>query len=290
MRIAIFGGGGFIGRALQEKAQGRHEVFAFSHADYDIGRPATFASKLAAAKPDAVINLAAILGTLKESPSIRDIYAVNVMGNLNILAAAYAAGARNYIFSSSIVVHGENKIGEHQKRTSLFNPKHGYAASKAAAEYSMQQYLREAPEIKIAAVRPANVLGQGTVLPHAPIEFIKTALAGKPIEIYGEGRHEREWVWVDDAAEGILAALDYAGKAAPGYYPFFLSAARISMRDLAEKVAGKLGGKVIYAPSTAQAFTLTSEMEESQKILGWRPQVDMDGMVERLTAILRSPA
>ncbi len=288
MRIAIFGGKGMLGRAIEAKAKGIHETAVFDLPEYDVRKPETFAAELAAAKPDAVINLAGIFGGVKESPPISKLFEINVMGNLNVLQAAKDSGAKNYVFTSSMTVHGENKIGEHQKRFSLFNPKHGYAASKAAAEYSMQQYLREAPEIKIAAVRPANVLGQGTVLPHAPIEFIKTALAGKPIEIYGEGRHEREWVWVDDAAEGILAALDYAGKAAPGYYPFFLSAARISMRDLAEKVAGKLGGKVIYAPSTAQAFTLTSEMEESQKILGWRPQVDMDGMVERLIEGLKT--
>ena len=289
MKLVIFGANGFIGKALQERARGAHEVAAFSRSTkQDVRHPETFAQQLAAEKPDAVINLSAILGTMKEAPSIIDLFETNVMGNLNILKASYEAGVKNYIFSSSMVVHGENKIGDHQKRFSLFNPKHGYSASKAAAEFSAMQFLKEASEMKIVTPRFANVLGKGTYLPHAPIEFIKTVLDGKDIEIYGDGRHEREWIWVDDVAEGILKAVEYVAAAKPGYYPFFLSSSRISMRDLAKKVADKLGGKVIFTPSTKQAFTLTADSSESQALLNWFPKNNIDDMIEKLINIFRS--
>ena len=288
MKLVIFGGNGFIGKALQEKARGVHEVVVFSHSTGDVQRSETYAPQLVALKPDVVINLAALLGTMKEFPSIQSLFETNVMGNLKVLRASYDAGVRNYIFASSMTVHGENKVGEHQKRFSLFNPKHGYAASKAAAELSMMQFLKEAPEIKIVAVRPTMVLDKNTSLPHAPIEFIKTILARKDIEIYGEGRHEREWIWIDDVVEGILKAVDYGVTAKPGYFPFFLSASRIAMRDLAEKIAHKLGGKVVFTPSTAQAFTLTSDMPESQTLLKWFPKNNLDDIIDKLISILRS--
>ncbi len=283
MKIAIFGGNGFIGRALEKKAREEsYEISIFDLPKYDVEHPETFTVELAAEKPDAVINLAGIFGGVKESPPVRKLFEINVMGNLNVLKAAYDAGARIYIFLSSMGAHGENKLGEHQKRFSLFNPQSGYQASKAAAEYSMQQFLREAPDMRIVALRATMVLDKGTQLQHAPIDFIKTILAGKDIEIYGEGRHEREWIWVDDVADGILRAIEYGARANSGYYPFFLSSGRISMRDLAEKIVSKMGGKVVFTPSTKQAFTLTSDMEESQSALGWVPKYDMDMMIDKL--------
>ena len=288
MKIVIFGGNGFIGKALQEKARGSHEVAVFDLTKEDVRDLGTFKKQLLAEKPDAVINLAAILGTIKEAPSVQDLFETNVMGNLKVLKASSDAGIKNYIFASSMTVHGENKIGDHQTRFSLFNPKHGYSASKAAAEFSMIQFLKEAPGMKIVTVRPTMVLGKGTYLPHAPIEFIKTILVGKDIEIYGEGRHEREWVWIDDVVEGILAAVEYGASAKPGYYPFFLSSNRVAMRDLAEKIAAKLGGKVIFTPSTTQAFTLTSDFAESQFILKWFPKNDIDNIIDKLINIFRN--
>ncbi|MEK7464439.1 MAG: NAD(P)-dependent oxidoreductase [Patescibacteria group bacterium] len=288
MKIVIFGGQGFIGKALQEKAKGTHDVVIFDLTKEDVRNTETFTRGLGIEKPDVVINLAAILGTMKEAPGIQDLFETNVMGNLKVLKAAHEAGVKNYIFTSSMTVHGENKIGEHQTQFSNFSPKHGYSASKASAEFSMMQFIKEAPEMKIVTVRPTMVLGKNTYLPHAPIEFIKTALAHKDIEIYGEGRHEREWIWIDDVAEGILKAVEYGTVAEPGYYPFFLSSNRISMRDLATKVASRLESKVVFTPSTTQAFTLTSNFSESQKLLKWFPKNNIDDIIEKLVNIFNS--
>lgn len=287
MKLTIFGGQGFIGKVLQEKAKKLHDVSVFDLTKEDIRKPDTFKNYLEEIKPDIVINLAAILGTMKSSPSVEDLFETNTMGNLRLIKAVYDVGIKNYVFASSMTVHGENKIGEHHKRFSSFNPKQAYAASKASAEFGMMQFLKEAPELKTVTVRPTMVLGKGTYLPHAPIEFVKTALLGKDIEIYGEGSHEREWIWIDDVVEGILKSVDFGISAKPGYYPFFLSHNRISMRDLAKKVAERLGTKVIFTPSTNQAFTLTADSAESQSILGWSPQKNMDDIISELLEIFR---
>jgi UDP-glucuronate 4-epimerase len=282
MKIALFGGKGFIGKALRERLGQGHTVVVFDQPEFDIRDEHTFAPALAHEKPDAVINLAAILGTMKESPSIESLFDTNVQANLKLATAARSAGVKVYVFASSMTVHGENQIDQHQTRLSVFNPKHGYSASKAAAEYSLMQFAKEAPDMKLIAVRPTMVLGKGTYLPHAPIEFVKTILSGKNIELYGEGRHEREWIWLDDVTYGMQRAAEFGVTAKPGYHPFFLSGNRISMRDLAEKVAAQLGGKVTITPSTSQAFTLTADSTDSYELLGWKPSIDIDAMIEKI--------
>ncbi|MDP3956376.1 MAG: NAD(P)-dependent oxidoreductase [bacterium] len=288
MKIIIFGGRGFIGKALEEKIRtGSHEIAVFDLPSEDIQKPETFQNRLLSEHADVVINLAAILGGMKGGPTIQDLFEVNVMGNLKLLKSSYDAGIRNYVFISSLTVHGENNIGDHKKITSPFNPKHGYGASKSAAEFSMMQFLKEAPDMKIVTVRLTMVLGKDTNLPHAPIEYIKAILAGRDIEMYGEGRHEREWLWIDDAAEGIVRAAEYGASASPGYHPFFLSCNRIAMRDLAEKIAKKLGGKVVFTPSTTQSFTLTSDASETKKILNWLPKNNIDDIIDKLIVLSR---
>lgn len=286
MKIALFGGNGFIGNALQKSGAHDHDIVVFDLNTGDIRNPETFTRQLVSTNPDVVINLAAVLGTMTSAPSVLALYETNVMGNLKVLKASYEAGVRKYIFASSLTVHGENTINDHRTRSSPFNPKHGYSASKASAEFSMMQYLIEAPDMSIVTVRPTMVLGEGTYLPHAPIEFIRAILAGKHIEIYGEGRHEREWIWIDDVVDGILKATEYVTATQSGYHPFILSGNRIAMRNLAEMIAAKLEGKVVFMPSTTQAFTLTSDFAESQSLLKWMPKNTLDTMVEKLTAIL----
>jgi len=288
MNIIIFGGNGFIGRVLQEKVKNHgHEFSVLDLPEEDILKPETFADKVKSFSARAIINMAGVLGGVKDAPPVQKMFEVNAMGNLKLLEVARLAGVKNYIFMSSPTVHGENTIGSHQERFSPFNPKHGYGASKAAAELSMKQFAKENPKMKITAVRPTMVLGQNAKLPHAPVDFIKTVISGKPIEIYGAGHHEREWIWIDDVAEGITRSIEYCAAAEPGYYPLFLSGNRIAMRDLAEKVASKLGGKVVFTPSTKQSFTLTTNYEESQKILNWRPQNDINDIIEKLIIFLK---
>lgn len=287
MSITIFGGKGFMGKALQEKLRLEHNITVFDLPESDIKNPETFKGRFLAAKPDTVINLAAILGGVKNSLSINDFFEVNVMGNLKLLKISYEIGVRNYIFLSSLSIYGENKIGEHRLLSSPFNPKHSYGASKAAAELGMMQFMKEASEMKIITLRPTMVLGENTPISHAPIEFIKTLLSGKDIEIYGDGLHEREWLWIDDMIRGIIKAVEYSSKSNPGYHPFILSGNKISMRDLANKIIAKLGGRISFRPSTAQAFTLTSDASETTKILNWRLENDISAIIDKLSAALK---
>ncbi len=280
MRVAVFGARGFIGKTFVQSAPVGHELFLFNRPDTDVRKPESFAEKLKEIKPDMVVNLSALLGTLLLSLPVREMFKTNTMGSLNVAYAAHDAGARSYIFTSSVVVHGENKKGKHLGRFSSFAPKHSYGASKAAAEYALEQFTKQEADMSIVTLRPSLVVGEGTEVSLPPIEFVRDALKGKEIQIFGDGLHEREYVSVSDVAKGIWKAIEWSITADKRYHPFFLTGNRISMRNLAEKVVKKFGGKVVYVPKTLQTFSLTTDPSDSKTELGWEVKDGLDSILD----------
>lgn len=284
MRIAVFGGRGFIGKEFVRLTPGSHEVFLFNRPEADIQTPESYREKLKEVGPDVVVNLAAKIGTLLTSISAKEMFEINTLGSLNLAYASIDAGAKSYIYTSSTVVHGENKKGEHHNRFALFAPKHPYSASKAAAEYALEQFAKEQTGMGIVTLRPPMVIGEGVGVPLAPIEFVRDVLRGKEIEIFGDGLHEREYVSVADVARGIWQTVAWSvgegKKSYPLYQPFFLTGNRVSMKDLAELVVKKFGGKIIYTPKTVQTFSLTTDASESKQLLGWEPSDNLDSILD----------
>jgi nucleoside-diphosphate-sugar epimerase len=287
VRIVIAGGRGFIGRGLTARLRGDHTLAVWDFPEVNLLDSASFADALERFKPDLVVNLAAVLGGV-QSKNVRQIFETNFGGNLNLVEQCVAHGVRRYVFASSLTVHGSNPLAEPCTLASPFNPKHAYGASKAAAEFSLIQYAKHFG-MAVVALRPTLVLGD-TAVSHAPIDFIRTLLAGGRIELYGSGTHEREWLWIDDAVAGFIGAVDFCAQAEGGYYPFFLGGQRIAMRDLAFRCAAHLGKgpeSVQFVDSREQAFSLTCDLTESERILGWKPHCDLDGMIGNLIQILK---
>ncbi|OHA10152.1 MAG: hypothetical protein A3A44_01420 [Candidatus Sungbacteria bacterium RIFCSPLOWO2_01_FULL_60_25] len=287
VKIAIAGGNGFIGTPLAKRLRADgHEVQVWDLPDFDILDRGSIDKHLESFEPECVVNLAAVLGGMN-ARNIREIFGVNFIGNLNLADAAAAVGVKRFVFASSLTVHGSNDPAHPVSLASPFNPRHAYGASKAASEFALREYAKQG--MTVVALRPTIILGD-TKIDHAPIDFIKTILQGGEIEIFGTGEHEREWIWIDDAVDGFARAIAFIAAADSGYYPFFLSANRIRMKDLAERVAARLGGKVKFVPSQAQAFTLTADMAESAARLGWSASHDINAMIELLIPLLQANA
>lgn len=288
MRIAVFGARGFIGKAFIRSAPVGHNLFLFSRPEADVRDLETFSGRLRDVQPDVVVNFAALLGTLLVSVPVREMFATNMMGSLNVAYAALAAGARGYVFTSSAVVHGENEKNEHHGRFSRFAPKHSYGASKAAAEYALQQFANEQRDMNIVTLRPPQIIGEGTEVSMPPVDFVRDLLQGKELQLFGEGLHEREYVSVTDVVSGIWRAVEWSVTAPKEYHPFFLTGNRISMRELAEKAVKKLGGKVTYLPATKQMFSLTTDPSDTKNILEWQVKDDIDRILEDVERFVKN--
>ncbi|MBI4132344.1 MAG: NAD(P)-dependent oxidoreductase [Candidatus Sungbacteria bacterium] len=282
-KVAVIGGSGFIGRHLPERLRD-FIVSSLDLPEADIRNAALIGERIAMIKPDAVVHLAALLGGVG-SQNIAELFRTNFAGTLNLLEACRMAGVKAFVFASSLTVHGSNDPAHPNMLDSPFRPIHAYGASKAAAEHAIEEYARRFGMTALA-LRPTMVLGD-TPTPSAAIEFVRAGLSGEPIAVYGSGMHEREWLFVDDAADGFRCAIDFARTAAPGFYQFFLSGNRIAMADLARLCAEQTGGTIKFTAPTAKSFTLTCDTADSDARLGWQPKIELPEIIARLIALER---
>ena len=153
---------------------------------------------------DAVVHLAA---KVSFAGAERDFVAVNVEGTRALLAAARGAGARRFVFvSSPSVAHtGRPIVGEGTEPAQPERARGAYARTKATAE--LAALAADRPGFAVVAVRPHVVWGPGD--PQLVSRVQERAAAGR-LPVVGSGAALVDSTYVDDAVDGVLAALDAA--------------------------------------------------------------------------------
>lgn len=222
LRVLVTGGAGFIGshlvrelvfrgyevrildnlsRGSLENVQdvlGSVELVVHDIRDYE-------AVSKAVSGVDSVIHLAA-LTDVEESLREPELYVeVNVIGTLNLARASRRIDS--FIYASSSAVYGD-PVRVPVSENHPVNPKSPYGASKASGELFVTTYSR------IYGFRPVvfrlfNVYGprQSKNYSGVVVEFMKRALRGEPLIIYGSGEQTRDFVYVSDVVQAIMCAL-----------------------------------------------------------------------------------
>jgi nucleoside-diphosphate-sugar epimerase len=141
--------------------------------------------------------------------------------------------------------------------------------------------------LRVVVARPTILVGPGQAEPNAVSEFVDHAVTGRPIVLFGDGSHRREWLHVDDAARGFRLAIEYSMALDRGaFVPFiFSSGIPISMWELAETVVSEAGGgEIVFAPASRQSFTLAACVDRARQHLGWSPERDVRSIVRELVS------
>ena len=213
MKILITGGAGFIGSYVVEKCIERgHEPVIFDHYNRQEEYPCPVilgdvrdevAVTEAMAHVDAWIHLAAVLGTQETIDNPRPAAQSNLMGGLNMLAAA-----KQYNLPGTYI-----GVGNHW----MNNP---YSITKTMIERFVNMYNKE-HNTKINIVRAMNAYGprQRPVPPWGDSKvrkitpsFICRALEGLDIEVYGDGKQISDMCWVGDVAQALVVATEKAAQ------------------------------------------------------------------------------
>ncbi len=157
---------------------------------------------------DAIVHIAAKAGVL---PSIKNPLAyedVNIKGTFNLLEFARERKIKQFVFASSSSVYGVNKNVPWSERDFVLQPISPYAATKVACELAGHTYSH-LYGIRFIGLRFFTVFGPRQRPDLAIHKFAKKMLKNEPITVYGDGSTKRDYTYVSDIVDGIIAAMSY---------------------------------------------------------------------------------
>jgi UDP-glucose 4-epimerase len=304
MIFLVTGCAGFLGAALANRlAREGHQVRGID--DLSAGDPARLSGDVLFTRGDVidrpklwtllqdvdcVYHLAARVSVPESVLYPREYNAVNVGGTVSVMEAMRDVGVQRVTLVSSGAVYGDHGEQPLVERATP-NPRSPYAVSKLAAEY----YVRTIGAlwgIETVVLRVFNAFGPGQPLPaaHPPVvpQYLRQAARSGTLVIHGKGEQTRDFVFVDDVVDALLAAAT-----APTIDRLVInvgSGVETSIRALAQLVLETTGGNATWiykedqdpGPSRMQA-----DLTLAKKKLGYQPRFSLqEGL--RLT-ITRDP-
>jgi len=259
----------------------------FALVEGDIRDAAAVARVFREHAPTSVVHLAAMAGV---RPSLQDpalYHDVNCTGTAVVLQAARAAGVGRFVFGSSSSVYGGNPKVPFHEDDDVSRPVSPYAATKRANELTCHTF-HHLYGMDIACLRFFTVYGPRQRPEMAIHKFVRLTEAGQPLPLFGDGRSERDYTYVDDILDGVLKAHDRSR----GFRIYNLGESRtISLRDLVAAIGRATGRepRVDWQPPQPGDVPRTyADVGRAKAELGYAPKVDLDEGLRRFVAWYRS--
>ncbi len=293
MRVLVTGGAGFLGAALANRlVQDGHTVLALD--DLTAGDPRRLSSEVLITRGDVrdvpklwtllqgvdcVYHLAARVRVPESIHYPSDYNALNVGGTVSVMEAMRDTGVRRVVFTSSGALYGEQAhqpVGERQ----LPNPNSPYGVSKVAAEYYLAT-LGALYNIETVSLRVFNAYGPSQDLPpsYPPVipQLLKQAQTGGSMVIFGAGTQTRDFVFVDDVVDALVAAATATdvNRAVINIG----SGQESSINELAASVARVSGKRVSVLHNQGQdggVSRLVADVSLARDLLGWEPRTELE--------------
>ena len=256
-------------RVLQSLAK----PFEFIHGD--VTDCAALEEVFSSVKFDQVIHLAARAGV---RPSIAEpaLYQrVNVEGTVNVLEAARTYGVKKITIASSSSVYGMNAKVPFSEKDPIFSAISPYAASKLSCE-ALGHVWHHLHGMDVAILRFFTVYGPRQRPDLAIYKFASLIAAGKPIPVFGDGNTARDYTYVADTLEGIIACT----KKEFGFEIFNLGESEtVTLSRLIALLEGALGKKAILDRQPMQPGDVPityADISKARTELGYHPRVKID--------------
>jgi len=228
---------------------------------------------------DAVVHLAALAGVRRSIERPLDYVDIDIKGTVNLLEKCRLHSIKKFIFASSSSVYGRNTPPFRED-----NPPADQASPYAAAKYSGELFCRTYSRIysiPVVCLRFFTVYGPRQRPDMAIRIFTQAVHEGREIYIFGDGSSSRDYTYVDDIVDGIIAALDLncsfeainLGSASP-----------VKLAELITMIGNKLSLPVKYKYLPAQAGDVPqtcADIQKAAKLLGYSPKISLDEGLER---------
>lgn len=221
-----------------------------------------------------VAHLAALAGVRASVDQPRLYLDVNLGGTLNLLEAATEAGVEQFVLASTSSVYGRTETVPFVETDTADRPLAAYPASKRAAELLAHTFHNLA-DMPVTTLRFFNVYGPAGRPDMMPWRLLEATQTGEPIKLFNGGDIHRDWTYIADTVDGVLAALDKP----LGYEIINLGCgAPISLADFVEIIEAYAGTAIntvsVPTPPSDPPITYCNN-EKARKLLGFAPSVSI---------------
>ncbi len=271
----------------------------YRHAKLDLADKDGVAALFAEVRPEVVVNLAAQAGVRYSLESPRTYVDSNVVGFLNILEGCRAVQPKNLVFASTSSVYGANGNLPFNVHNGANHPITLYAATKLANEAMAHSYSHLFG-IPATGFRFFTVYGPWGRPDMALFKFTEAILAGRPIDVYGEGKMQRDFTYVEDIVDGLVAAIDqpalvnanwdpqHPDPATSGVAPWRVlnlgNSNRVELMRYIQVLEEKLGRKAelnLMPMQPGDVARTEADVEETRAALGYAPSTPIEVGVGR---------
>jgi len=283
----------FYARELKQRnLQNVLENNAFTFMEADCADPVQV--RYAFREPvDCVVHLAAKAGV---RPSIADPLGytrANIVATQVMLEASKDAGVSRFVFGSSSSVYGNNEKVPFSEEDRVDRPISPYAATKRACEIICHSY-HHLYDIGILSLRFFTVYGPRQRPDLAIRKFSDLMMRGQRIPFFGDGSSERDYTWIDDIIDGVVAAVDRS-RTVPGEFEIInLGESRTtSLARLVELIADALGvtPELEHLPMQPGDVNCTfADVTKARQLLGYQPTTPVEVGIPRFVEWMKNAA
>jgi len=275
---------GFYARAVKEaNVAGLAGQARFTMVEGDIRDAGLVRSLLGPG--DVVVHLAARAGV---RPSLEDpaLYAsVNVTGTATLLEAARSSGVTAFVFAGSSSVYGDSAPVPFREDDAALQPISPYAATKRAAELLCSSFVH-LYGMRIMSLRFFTAYGPRQRPDLAIHRFVSLMAAGQAVPQFGDGSTERDYTWVDDIVQGVVAARDWVARPAGAAFEIVnLGESRTVRLDrLIALIAEALGVTPLIERRPMQPGDVRrtcADISRARALLGYQPTTAIEDGIPR---------
>lgn len=267
-----------IKQSTLRELQSRAQSFSFVHAD--ITNRGELDEIFGSMAFDQIIHLAARAGVRPslENPALYQ--RVNVEGTVNVLEAARERGVKKITIASSSSVYGVNSKVPFSEADPIFSAISPYAASKLGCE-ALGHVYHHVHGMDVCMLRFFTVYGPRQRPDLAIHKFARLMQSGQPIPVFGDGNTSRDYTYVDDTVDGVIAATEKEF----GYEIINLGESQtVELDRLIELLEQAMGVKAEINRQPAQPGDVPitfANIEKAQRLLGYNPQVKIEDGIPR---------
>jgi UDP-glucuronate 4-epimerase len=258
----------------------------FTFYEADVGDRAAVEGIIARhAETEGIIHLAAQAGVRYSLENPYVYVQSNVMGQVVMLETARRLkGLRSLVYASSSSVYGANEKQPFSIEDRVDRPISLYAATKRSCELSAQTYSHLFG-IPATGLRYFTVYGPWGRPDMALYLFADAIVAGRPINVFNDGKMERDFTYIDDIVAGTLAALDRPPSGPLPHKLYNLGNHRpeplMRLIELIEEALGRRAEKRMLPLQPGDVLSSFADIEESRRDLGFEPRTPLDAGIPK---------